>query len=37
MIFYPKIMGTTAPQGGVFLIKMKDFNQKIVSGRIFSS
>ena len=23
MIFYPKIMGTTTPQGGVFLIKMK--------------
>ena len=31
MIFYPKIMGTTTPQGGVFLIKIKDFNQKIVS------
>ena len=23
-------MGTTTPQGGVFLIKIKDFNQKIV-------
>ena len=30
MIFYPKIMGTTTPQGGVFLIKIKDFNQKTV-------
>ena len=30
MIFFSKIMKTTTLSGGVFLIKMKDFNQKIV-------